>query len=99
MRQKDPEAEVRTIAAHHVASFSKNVPQDVISEQVRRLLCSFFTHQTVRPRNRLDCGQLIDCVSALAGDASQHVKGASRTGDVSAGMLRAYADSVLICAL
>lgn len=28
------------------------------------------------PSNRLDAAQLIDCVSALAGDASQHVKGA-----------------------
>lgn len=34
---QDPEAEVRTIAAHHVANFSKNVPHEVISEQVRRL--------------------------------------------------------------
>jgi|EP01046_Picozoa_sp_COSAG06_P029958 hypothetical protein len=35
MVQQDPEAEVRTVAAHHVANFSKHVPQEVITDQVR----------------------------------------------------------------
>lgn len=49
---QDTEAEVRTVVAHHMSKFCKNVPREVVETKV------------------------LECVSVLATDSSQHVRAA-----------------------